>query len=309
MMVRKILSLVLAGVFLFSSLVSAAESGEKTVVENLAAIESEVYGSVRTGSIIDRLNGVETELYDKVSSGAVIERASSLYGKLFDNTGAETSFMMRINAVEWALSRNLTYEPLKVRVENLETMIYGAPKEGCLDERMQTLTKLAFASGSVEVSDKVVPANSLVKIKLAEAIDSRTAKVGDSVKYQAAEDVIIDGVLVIASGEKGEGKLTKVKQHQNFGRDAQVEIDFGSLEAIDGSRMDVFLGDEAKAKMEESLAMAAGASIAGMAILGPVGIVGGAFVKGKAVELPVGTELYVQTKSESVVYGFNTGVL
>ena len=52
--------------------------------------------------------------------------------------------------------------------------------------------------------------------------------------------------------------------------------------------------------------MAAGASLAGMLILGPIGIIGGAFVHGKNVDLPEGTELYIQTAEETTVYGIPT---
>ena len=56
----------------------------------------------------------------------------------------------------------------------------------------------------------------------------------------------------------------------------------------------------------KNLAMAAGASIAGIAILGPIGVVAGAFVHGKDVNLPAGTELFIQTKGDAVLYGVAT---
>ena len=61
---------------------------------------------------------------------------------------------------------------------------------------------------------------------------------------------------------------------------------------------------KAKAKAEnKSLVSAAGASVAGMLILGPVGIVGGAFVHGKEVNIPVGTEVYIQIKEQAALTG------
>ena len=59
-------------------------------------------------------------------------------------------------------------------------------------------------------------------------------------------------------------------------------------------------------KEMKNLAMAAGASLAGIAVLGPVGIIGGVFVKGKNIDLPAGTEVYVQTSKEISVYGVQT---
>ena len=69
--------------------------------------------------------------------------------------------------------------------------------------------------------------------------------------------------------------------------------------------MTTYIGDEAKKEMEH-LAMAAGASLAGMAVLGPIGIVAGAFVRGKNVDLPAGTTLYIQTEGETTLYGVQT---
>ena len=56
----------------------------------------------------------------------------------------------------------------------------------------------------------------------------------------------------------------------------------------------------------QHLAMAAGASLAGIAVLGPLGVVAGAFVHGKNIDLPAGTELYIQTKADTTVYGVQT---
>ena len=69
--------------------------------------------------------------------------------------------------------------------------------------------------------------------------------------------------------------------------------------------MTTFIGEEAKKEMQH-LAMAAGASLAGIAVLGPLGVVAGAFVHGKNVDLPAGTELYIQTKTDTTVYGVQT---
>ena len=62
------------------------------------------------------------------------------------------------------------------------------------------------------------------------------------------------------------------------------------------------MGELAKQKAE-SIAGAAGAAIGGMIILGPVGVVGGAFVKGNSVTIPVGCETYVQTSEDVAMQG------
>ena len=97
--------------------------------------------------------------------------------------------------------------------------------------------------------------------------------------------------------------MTKVRQSRNFGRNAQVEIDFNNTKALDGTYVTTYIGEEAKKEMQH-LAMAAGASLAGMAVLGPIGIVA-AFVRAKR-RPPAGTEFYIQTKGETTLYGVQT---
>ena len=52
---------------------------------------------------------------------------------------------------------------------------------------------------------------------------------------------------------------------------------------------------------------AAGASVAGAVLLGPVGLVGGAFIKGKSVEYPAGTEMYIQPQNTVTIQGLVIG--
>ena len=147
-----------------------------------------------------------------------------------------------------------------------------------------------------------VPANTLIKISLVTPVNAKNLKAGDTIQYKVAEDVVENGMLLFAKGEPGTGTVTKVKQARNFGRDAEVVIDFKSTKAMDGTNVDTFVGAEAKKQME-TLAMAAGASLAGIVLLGPIGVVAGIFVNGKNIDLPAGTELYIQTKADTTLYG------
>ena len=114
-----------------------------------------------------------------------------------------------------------------------------------------------------------------------------------------------DGHGYVCVTAKGDGVVTKVSQAKNFGRNAEIELDFKYLTAVDGRQLNMVLGEESKKSMEQ-LGMAAGASVAGMLVLGPIGIIGGAFVQGKNIDLPEGTELYIQTLNDEVIYAIPT---
>jgi hypothetical protein len=99
------------------------------------------------------------------------------------------------------------------------------------------------------------------------------------VPFVITEDVAINGVLVLAKGTQGEGSLTKVRRKGAFGKGGSLEIDFGSVEAIDGTLIPLGLGEKS---IEENKAVgyAVITSIAGLALLGPIGAVAGVFIQG-----------------------------
>ena len=78
------------------------------------------------------------------------------------------------------------------------------------------------------------------------------------------------------------------------------------MKAIDGTAFTAIQGEEAKEKTKSEL-KAAGASVAGAVLLGPVGLVGGAFIKGKSVEYPAGTEMYIQPQNTVTIQGLVIG--
>ena len=196
-------------------------------------------------------------------------------------------------------------EPVDSRMADLEMSMTGKTGTGTYKQRLASLSKASFGTADLPLEQVRVPAETLIKVALVTPVDSDNLKVGDTIRYKIADDVIVNGKLVFAKGLPGEGTVTKVKQARNFGRNAEVNIDFNKTKSIDGTYVDTYVGEEAKKEMK-SLAMAAGASLAGIAVLGPIGIVAGAFVHGKDVRLPAGTELYIQTKADTTLYGVVT---
>ena len=187
----------------------------------------------------------------------------------------------------------------------MEMALLGKTTTGTFQKRISALSVASFGTKEIPVTPVSVPANTLVKVALVTPVNAKNLKVGDTIEYQVADDVFVGDALVFTKGSRGEGTVTKVKQSKNFGRNAQVDIDFKNTKALDGTYVTTFIGEEAKKEMQH-LAMAAGASLAGIAVLGPLGIVAGAFVHGKNIDLPAGTTLYIQTQSDTTVYGVQT---
>ena len=281
-----------------------------TLQSKLQVVEQSVYGQGQTGALLSRISRLENDFYGKTSgtNTAISDRINTLYSTMFDNS-IRPSAITQMNGIEWFLSGHVSINSITDRITALETTLYGKAASGTLQKRMNDLALLAYGNSDAKTPlvSTSIPADTLIKIKLVTPLNSETTKAGDIVKFQAAEDIIYNGKLIVAAGSPGEGVVTKVKGAQNFGRNGEIDVDFQQIQSFDGTTLKTFLGD--KAKMEiKNLAYAAGASVAGIALLGPIGIVGGIFVQGKDGDLPAGTEAYIQTKEETTIYAIQTNL-
>lgn len=301
---RKFLSVLLSALLLLTTMGTALAAVPDTADARLAAVEQAAYGQEQTGALSDRIVRLEKELELTKGQSSMMDRVNALYNRMFDNTSAP-SLMTQMNAIEWSIEHKVSMDSIQNRITVMETTINGKPATGTFQSRIDKLATFAFGSKTVPVTQVNVPANTLVKISLITPVSSKNIKKGDIIQYQVAEDVVQNGMLIFAKGAPGEGTVTKVEPARNFGRDAEVVIDFRTARAVDGTTVDMMLGEESRKEMK-TMAMAAGASIAGIVVLGPIGVVAGAFVNGKNINLPAGTELYIQTKGDTTLYGIPT---
>ena len=117
----------------------------------------------------------------------------------------------------------------------------------------------------------------------------------------------MDGnVLLVPAGTVGSATITSLKKARSFGRNGALDITFESVPAIDGTEFTAVQGNEAKEKTKGEI-KAAGASVAGAVLLGPVGLVGGAFIKGKNIDYPVGSTVFIQPQDSVSIQGLVIG--
>lgn len=301
-MLRKSIICTLLIMLFITSFVFAEGFQEMTVLDKTVAAEKIVYGSEQTGSLVERTARIEKDLFGEETKTALTAKLESLYAYLTDNSQTVPSFQAKLNAVEWTLTHNVTAQSAKAKIENIELTLFGNSATGNLDSRVAKLTKISYPNGQINVGNTILNQDTLIKIKILSDLDSRKNRKDDKVLYQAAEDVYSAGLLVIPKGMQGIGNVSKVQQAKNFGRDAVLEVNFDNITAFDGSLVQTVMGDKAKEETK-SLAKAAGASVAGMALLGPIGVVGGAFIHGSDITIPAGTEIYIQVKADTNLYG------
>lgn len=306
MLGRKLLGVLLAAIMLFETMgLAMAATPSGAMADRLAEIERTAYGQPQTGALLDRVNKLEKDFEgENAPTQNIMQRVDALYATMFKNDNGP-SLVTQLNAIEWAITRSVGTESIQKRVSEMEITMTGAPSEGTYRSRIDTLAGYAFGTKELPLVKTEMPTNTLVKVSLVTPVNAKNIKVGDRVEIKAEEDVVESGRLLFAKGAPGYGEVVKVRQAAVFGRDAEVQIEFKTLRTMDGTDVPMTLGEESKEKMQ-SMAYAAGASIAGIALLGPIGIIGGAFVKGKNVDLPAGTEIYIQTATPTTIYGLAT---
>lgn len=293
---KQILSFLLTLIFSFTMVVPGfAADVAIPVADKVTAMEKLLYGTGQSGSLIQRMDSLEDDVYGTVTSDTILKRIDNLYDYLQSSEGNDASFATRLNAVEWRFCETMTNAPAKTRIENAEKLVNGGASSGALSVRLDELLKLAaYENGSLPVQKVTLPKDTVLKIEFTEEMSTRNSRIGDQVNFKVGDNYYMNEVLVIPKGAMGVGHISKVVQPGMFGKDGRIDIKFSHVVAIDGTNVNVMVGELAK-QQATSIAGAAGATIGGMVLLGPIGVVGGAFVKGKAVTIPVGATTYVQT--------------
>jgi hypothetical protein len=296
---QAIVFLIILSLFNFTVLSATAQV---VPVNKLSAVEIMIYGNKSDESILKRIERLEATLYKQKKEGSLIERTNNIYNYVLGNK-ERPSLVFNLNGLEWSLTTNITQDTALNKLNKLEKMVFGENKEGSLKERINYLTEITFSKEKVPFEKISLPKNKLIKIKTFDKVSSVSSKSGDKVRFEVVENVYVDSKLVIPAGSTGILEVSNVEKSGNLGKEGKINLKFSKVMALDGSEVKIDLNEEAQ-MMNRSQQLALGASILGAAVLGPVGLVAGYFVKGNEEKLPKGSEIYVQTVTNKSVYGF-----
>ncbi|HHY15003.1 MAG TPA: hypothetical protein GX521_02895, partial [Firmicutes bacterium] len=299
---KKSLVLVLVAL-LVAALVPPVVSANVTPLASLVMVEELLYGDAQAGALLERIEKVELDIYGAVQEGAVLTRIDRVLSFLQSSDGG-SGLQLQLNLAEWGFSAIVSGEQaMFARLEALESVLYGGIQTGDIAKRAERLMLDIWGTSKLDVKKVSLPAQSLVKVQLLKTIDSGQAKAGSEVVYEVVEDVVVESRVVIPAGVRGIATLTEVSSAGRLGKDGRVVVDFGRLSSLDGTRIKLRVDEKATEK-NKSLELAAGASMAGIVLLGPVGLVGGYFVRGKDVKIEANVPFYVETERASSVSGF-----
>jgi hypothetical protein len=82
----------------------------------------------------------------------------------------------------------------------------------------------------------ILPNGMPVVLRLAQTLSSDSAKEGDPVFFDVVENVVVNGVVVIAAGAPAMGKVSDVKGNHPLSRGKSIDVDIDSVAMADGGR-------------------------------------------------------------------------
>lgn len=305
MVFKRLSSLFLIIVFICTSVLAqfswAAEASQATLLEDLSQIEMAIYGTTQEKPLIERVEYLEKELVGRTLPGTITSRAKQLKEFIISGTPEDPSVIFKINASQWTLEEKITSEPLIVKIENLENILFGKTSSDVLAMRAESIFGVCFQEGRPQVEEVVIPAGTLIPVRFLSTLSSKSNKTGETFNFQISENVFLDNRLIIPINSEGVGEITKAKKATILSRPGKLEIEFKSLSALDGTSLSLILGEEAEEE-NKRLYVAIGAGILGFIILSnPIGLVFGALIPGKNVKIEEGTEMFLQVESDTPV--------
>jgi hypothetical protein len=150
-------------------------------------------------------------------------------------------------------------------------------------------------------ADVVLKKGTDVKLAFTSSMSSKTAKPGDKVSFKVDEPVKINGTTVIKEGTPVTGTVEKVSKRGRYGVNARIQLKMASVRTVSGKRAPLGFktkGQEVSSRTGE----AAGATAAGAAVLGPIGLAAGYFIVGKTVDAKPGDKMTVEITKDTVVH-------
>lgn len=149
---------------------------------------------------------------------------------------------------------------------------------------VMNFTLIAFAE-SVKV-----PVGTPVNLQLLETVSSKTAHIGQQVRFSVISDVIIEGETIIKKGAIAIGEVSEVSSAGMVGVAGKLAVTLQLVDAVDGNKIQISAtkGAKGKSKLAASIALTAVCCV--LAI----------FMKGKNVVYKEGTyyTAYVMAATE-----------
>lgn len=273
----------------------------------LERVEMIVYGQIQGGGLLQRLSNVEKDVFGRELPGSLTERQTAMLNFLEKGSESQPSLLFKLAVAEWAVLQTTTPDGgIARRVDTLEAIVEGAVQGGAYAARVERLITRLLPDG-VTANAVEVPAGTVVKAETQKVLSVRDVKKDDKLVLKLHEEIVLNGVLVAPKGSRVFAHIEKVKPPRSFGRASEIEVGFDALEVLGPDSIPLTVGDAAKKAMEADAALigAAGASMAGAILLGPLGLATGVLIRGSDKPIAAGTLFYVETMEAATVQAYH----
>lgn len=296
-------------VALIVAVATAACAEEPSNVEKqIDRLEETLYGQIRKGSLISRLDNVEKELYGTNLQGSLAERQGAHIDFIERGSDNQPSLLYKMSVAEWGLEiLNNAHLPLIDRIPIVEKRLEG----NSLEDRpiAMRVERVLGMVDSEPINREIVelPAGTVVRLQLMETLKPSVTKKGDRVLMRATHNVLVNDKLVVPVGAPAEAVVTSVKKPSFFGRPSEIRFSINSLRTLGAETLPLTEGESSKqaTEFEMSYVSAAGTSLVGALVLGPIGLAGGFLIRGNAKEIPAGSVMYAETQEAVRVPAYN----
>ncbi len=285
--------------------VQAQDDTPFPVQRQIKRLETALYGKSQPGTWNERLNRIELDLLGRETGLKIADRSDMLVRFLFRGTETAPSMEMKLGFLEWKLFHETRSGTVADRIAAIAKQARIKSSSEPLVFRLEQLVQAIVDNGYVTLHKVKLPAGSSVRVRLSRDVSSNQSREGDLVPVNVVRDVFIDeNVLVVAKGAIALGEVEKVRRSGRFGRSGSLAFAIRELHGLDGTVIPVTLkATETGPDQRKPIGMAVGASALGYLALGPVGLAGGVFVKGKDMVLPQGLELVMTTTEDIWIVG------
>ncbi|MDD2716336.1 MAG: hypothetical protein PHW04_10650 [Candidatus Wallbacteria bacterium] len=290
--------------FLTGFFTVSAGIGE-SIERSLCNLETMVYGQVRLNeSLESRFSRLETIIFGKDFHENNLDIRLTRLMKPFDFDESGTiSLVAKINYLEWKLSSRCSDLPLLTKVSRLKKQTQG---DNTLNDplifEVGKLCAVVFEGSDLEIQYIRLPENFELKAVLRTDLSSRHSRKDQLLEMELKTAVSTGEILIFPSGTTIRGKIGRAKRAELMGKNGRLNLVLEQILDL-GNRECSLKLEQLGFTEDDKTGMAAGATLIGLAAFGPVGAVGGLFVKGKDVELKRGTEFILKVDIPDSVPG------
>ena len=304
-----------ANIVLAAEAVDDPDNNAGSSRQMMGEIEKIIYGYVSQGGLIERLNKVEEDLFGRGLPGTIAERHAAILNFLDVGTDSQPSMLFKLGVAEWVVDKKINASVSVVkRLEQIESNLTGSTRTGNpIVMRVESLLATLIMDPVMAVP-VTVPANTVLKFRFLDELSPAVSKAGDFVRIELTSDLIVNQHLVAPAGSLLLTEVREVKRPRRFGIPGEVRLSFNGLKPLGPQKIPVSVGKESEEAIKEArkvgdrgegaIVGAGAVTVVGAALLGPVGLVSGVFIRGNSIKIAEGSVTYVQISEATTVAAY-----